>query len=101
MDWVRIADWFILAAASAGIVWRLAWLVRTRANDHLSEEGPDGSRRESWSSIRYMLVGVASAACLLSGVERWAGLGVVIGLLVLAFGADLAGRQRRARAPQS
>jgi hypothetical protein len=104
MDWVKVLAWFTLAVAVTGVVWRLAWLIRTRASDHPSEDedsGPDGSRRDSWSAIRYMLVPMAGAASLLSGVDRWVGSGVVIALLVLAFGGDLVGRLRRAPVGQS
>jgi hypothetical protein len=97
-------EWCTLAVAAAGVVWRLAWLVRSRASDHQSEDedsGPDGSRRESWSFIRYMLVPIAGAASVLSGVDRWVGSGVVTACLVLAFGTDLVGRRRRARVGQS
>jgi hypothetical protein len=100
MDWAKVAEWFTLAVAVASVVWRLAWLVRTRASDHLSEDeesGPDGSRRDSWSHIRWMLAPIAGAASLLSGVGRWAGLAVVAVLLILAIGADLMGRRARVR----
>jgi hypothetical protein len=104
VDSVKVLEWVTLTVAVAGVVWRLAWLVRKRANDHLSEDedsGPDGSRRESWSFIRYMLVPIASAVSLLSGVNRWVGLLVVTAFLVLAFGADLVGRHHGARVEQS
>jgi Flp pilus assembly protein TadB len=97
-------EWCTLAVAAAGVVWRLTWLVRSRGSDQQSEDedsGPDGSRRESWSFIRYMLACIAGAATLLIGVDRWVGLGVVTAFLVLAFGTDFAGRRRRARVGQS
>jgi hypothetical protein len=48
-----------------------------------------------------MLVPIASAVSLLSGVNRWVGLLVVTAFLVLAFGADLVGRHHGARVEQS
>jgi hypothetical protein len=104
MDWVKFFEWITLAVALGGIVWRLAWLVRTRPGDHPSEakdSGPDGSRRASWSHIRYMLVPMAGAASLLSGLNRWAGLSVVLAFLALAFASDYIGRARRARVAKS
>jgi hypothetical protein len=104
MDWIKVVSWFTLAVAVTGIVWRLAWLVRTRASDYQSEDedsGPDGSRRESWSFIRYMLVVVAGVpSSLMGGNARWAGLWATSVFLVLAVGADLVGWRRRARARQ-
>lgn len=105
MDWIKVLGWVTLAVAVTGIVWRLAWLVRTRASDYRSEDedsGPDGSRRESWSFIRYMLVAVAGApSSLMGGNARWVGLWAASAFLVLAVGADLAGWRRRARVRQS
>jgi hypothetical protein len=105
MDWIKVVSWVTLAVAVAGIVWRLVWLVRTRASDYQSEDedsGPDGSRRESWSFIRYMLVLLVGAASSIIGDSaRWVGLWATSAFLVLAFGADFAGWRRRARVRQS
>jgi hypothetical protein len=107
MDWVRVLEWGALVALVAAVVWRLAWLVRTRGSDaaavddHQSDDddsGPDGSRRDTWSVIRYLLASVASTASLLSGDRaRWVPWAVTA-FLVLAAGPDIMRWLRSARA---
>ncbi len=62
---------------------------------------PYGSRRTTWLTIRFLLAGMASLVCALTG-NASAGLWVVPPLLVVAAGPDLvlwmrsrAGRTRK------
>jgi hypothetical protein len=71
LDFLR---WFTLVVLVISLVLRLTSLARAKARgerpseetDPDDDETYDGSRRETWTMIRYLLAGVVAEACLIS-----------------------------------
>jgi hypothetical protein len=104
LDFIR---WFTLVVLVIGLVLRLTSLARAKARgerpseetDPDDDETYDGSRRETWTMIRYLLAGIVAEACLLTDRHK-AALWIVPAAAAIAIGPDI-GRWLRSRATRN
>jgi hypothetical protein len=96
--------WFTLVVLVASLVLRLTSLARARARGEPpsvatgpdDDEAYDGSRRETWTMTRYLLVAIGAEACVLADLRnaaRW----IVLAAVAIAIGPDIV-RWLRSRA---
>lgn len=116
MPWLEIMQSVTLAALVVALVVRFGWLARIRVlglplggshePDDDGDAGPDGSRRDTWWMIPYLLGSIVGTANLVSGKRDAALAWIALAIVTFALGRDLAGwirgrTQRKSAGPAS